>query len=234
MSIIDRALDRFWKCFCWLIGSPVRDECVTISVPEKPAVPPVLMVDGFPRRARLELNTEAERAIRFAMLAVEESGAGPLLTVAVNLLSHARDVVADHVDRTWDKDAERPYEPCDATLNICIAGNLYLRRWAEDWPDTVFFVMAESDDDRGVVLAITTLSVLASVICCVSPNQEKNGGHGYVQDFLEKGTILCAGCGNPIKDPAGTISVIDRPVCMPCYEAKFKPYFDEICGRCHK
>jgi hypothetical protein len=43
--------------------------------------------------------TPAETAIRDAMLAVEDAGADPLLTEAINLLQQARDKVADYVDR---------------------------------------------------------------------------------------------------------------------------------------
>lgn len=57
-----------------------------------------VMVDGFPRRNRLDLYTPAETAIWSAMKAVEEAGAHPLLTDAVMLLQQARDKVADYVD----------------------------------------------------------------------------------------------------------------------------------------
>jgi hypothetical protein len=59
------------------------------------------LADGnmnVPRRSQLNLNTPAELAIRDAMIAVEEAGAHPLLTDAVNLLQQARDKVADFVD----------------------------------------------------------------------------------------------------------------------------------------
>ena len=51
------------------------------------------------RRIHIERLTPAERAIRDAMITVEEAGADPLLTDAVNLLQQARDKVADYVDR---------------------------------------------------------------------------------------------------------------------------------------
>lgn len=54
--------------------------------------------NGFPRRCRVDLLTDAELAIREAMLAVEEAGAHPLLTDAVVLLGEAKDKVADWVD----------------------------------------------------------------------------------------------------------------------------------------
>lgn len=56
------------------------------------------MTDNIPRRIRLDLNTPAELAIRAAIIAVEEAGCHPLLTDAVNLLSEAREKVADFVD----------------------------------------------------------------------------------------------------------------------------------------
>lgn len=57
------------------------------------------MIDGHPRRNRLEHLTPAEMAIREATLKVEEAGCDPLLTDAVVLLQAARDKVADYVDR---------------------------------------------------------------------------------------------------------------------------------------
>ena len=56
------------------------------------------IVDGFPRRSRVDLQTPAEAAIRAAMKAVEEAGADPLLTEAVVLLDQAKEKVADFVD----------------------------------------------------------------------------------------------------------------------------------------
>jgi hypothetical protein len=57
------------------------------------------MIDGVPRRRRIDLQTPAEAAIRAAMRAVEEAGAHELLTAAVVLLDEARDRVADFVDQ---------------------------------------------------------------------------------------------------------------------------------------
>jgi hypothetical protein len=54
--------------------------------------------NGFPRRARLDLHTPAERAITEAIHAVEAAGCHTLLTEAVNLLADARDRVADFVE----------------------------------------------------------------------------------------------------------------------------------------
>lgn len=56
------------------------------------------MVDGIPRRNRLDLHTEAELAIRAAVDTVEAAGAHPLLTDAVNLLLAAHGKVADFVE----------------------------------------------------------------------------------------------------------------------------------------
>ena len=53
---------------------------------------------NIPRRICLDLMTPAELAIIEAVRAVEEAGAHPRLTDAVNLLSQARDAVADFVD----------------------------------------------------------------------------------------------------------------------------------------
>lgn len=54
--------------------------------------------NAIPRRMDVERHTPCEHAIRFAMRAVEQSGAHPLLTDAVVLLQQAFDKVADYVD----------------------------------------------------------------------------------------------------------------------------------------
>lgn len=56
------------------------------------------MVDGFPRRARVEFLEPAEAAIYDAMAAVEATGAHPLLTDAITLLREAKEKVSDYVD----------------------------------------------------------------------------------------------------------------------------------------
>lgn len=52
-----------------------------------------------PRRNRLDLNTPAELAIYNAMQEVENVGADAKLTEAVILLSKARELIADYVDK---------------------------------------------------------------------------------------------------------------------------------------
>ena len=59
---------------------------------------PMKMVDGVPRRIRVDLLSPAENAIRDAMAEVEKAGAHPRLTDAVILLQQARDAVADFMD----------------------------------------------------------------------------------------------------------------------------------------
>lgn len=56
------------------------------------------MDNEIPRRARLDLNTPAEKAIYEAMQEVEKLPADVRLTDAVNLLAKAKDLVADFVD----------------------------------------------------------------------------------------------------------------------------------------
>lgn len=51
-----------------------------------------------PRRIRVDLYTRPETAIREAVTAVEYSGAHPLLTDAVALLSQAQEKVAEYID----------------------------------------------------------------------------------------------------------------------------------------
>ncbi len=56
------------------------------------------MIDGFPRRNRIDHNTPIELKIRDAMAAVESGDAHPLMTDAGILLQQALDKVADYVD----------------------------------------------------------------------------------------------------------------------------------------
>jgi hypothetical protein len=56
------------------------------------------MVNGFPRRQRINLYTPAEKAIAEAVDVVERAGCHPLLTDAVVLLQQAKDKVADFVE----------------------------------------------------------------------------------------------------------------------------------------
>ena len=63
---------------------------------------------GFPRRNDITQQTPAERAIREAVLRVEEAGCHPLLTDAVVLLQQAKDKVADWVELSAVAAAERP------------------------------------------------------------------------------------------------------------------------------
>lgn len=56
------------------------------------------MMNDFPRRSRLDLNTPAEKAIYDAMQEVEKMAADERLTDAVELLQQAHDKVADYVD----------------------------------------------------------------------------------------------------------------------------------------
>ncbi len=66
------------------------------------------MIDGFPRRNRMDHLTPAETAIRAAMAAVEEAGAHVLLTDAVVLLGQAADKVADFVELRQEASPEAP------------------------------------------------------------------------------------------------------------------------------
>lgn len=59
-------------------------------------------MDDFPRRSKLYLNEPAELAIRVAVDEVENLGASPLLTKAINLLQQARESVADYIDGPRD------------------------------------------------------------------------------------------------------------------------------------
>lgn len=74
------------QCATYIVGEPV------------PANPVKKMVDGIPRRSRLDLNTPAELAITNAMQEVEKAGCHTMLTDAINLLQKAKDCVSDYVD----------------------------------------------------------------------------------------------------------------------------------------
>lgn len=56
------------------------------------------MHKDIPRKAYLNLLTPAETAIVRAIEAVEQAGADPRLTDAINLLSSAKDKVAEYID----------------------------------------------------------------------------------------------------------------------------------------
>lgn len=56
------------------------------------------IINGIARRCRIDLYTEAEKAIWAAISAVESAGAHPLLTDAVVLLAQAKEKVADHAE----------------------------------------------------------------------------------------------------------------------------------------
>lgn len=56
------------------------------------------LIDGVPRRNRVDLNLIPEKAIREAMKRVEEIGADPILTDAIILLEKAFNKVADYLD----------------------------------------------------------------------------------------------------------------------------------------
>lgn len=75
-----------------------------LSVTELPAERSTESAYGFPRRQCLYLMTPAELAVHNALQAVEEVGADPLLTAAVNLLHEAGDKVADYVDQSMTRD----------------------------------------------------------------------------------------------------------------------------------
>jgi hypothetical protein len=65
------------------------------------------MIDGFPRRSRLDYMTSTEITIRNALLEVEDLGAHELLTEAVVLLDAAREKVADWVELEENKNENR-------------------------------------------------------------------------------------------------------------------------------
>lgn len=67
----------------------------------------MILVDGIPRRIRLDHATPTEKAIRAAMAAVEGLDAHVRLTDAVVLLGKALDAVADYEDEKIEKAGEQ-------------------------------------------------------------------------------------------------------------------------------
>lgn len=57
-----------------------------------------MTVDAIPRRCRLEANTPIELDIRKIIHDIEFLEADPLLTEAVDLLTQAREKIADYID----------------------------------------------------------------------------------------------------------------------------------------
>lgn len=68
------------------------------------------MIDGTPRRCRLDLLTPAEIALWQAASMIEDSGAHPLLTEAIMLLQQARERVADYVELEQDENLNNELE----------------------------------------------------------------------------------------------------------------------------
>ena len=69
-----------------------------IDEPMPETIPQPQYVGEFPRRAQLQLLTPTEKCIYDAMQEVEKLGAHPSLTDVVNLLSKARERLADWVE----------------------------------------------------------------------------------------------------------------------------------------
>jgi hypothetical protein len=94
--------------------------------------------------------------------------------------------------------------------------------------ETLQLVQASSPDEPGTVLAETGLDSLISAIASFSPFHEEHGSFCYVSCFVRDGIMRCAGCGNTItrETAAGCLYVIDSPVCLTCYQQKFKPFLD--------
>lgn len=78
------------------------------------------MIDGFPRRNRLDLLTPAEKSIRAAVDAVEVAGCDPLLTDAVVLLGQAQDKVADFVEKAEPKKQPKLITAPDERNRCCV------------------------------------------------------------------------------------------------------------------
>lgn len=62
------------------------------------------MSNQIPRRIRLDLMTDAEKAIRNAINEVEKAGADPKLTDVVIMLSQAKELLSDYVDENQQTD----------------------------------------------------------------------------------------------------------------------------------
>lgn len=66
------------------------------------------LIDGIPRRIRLDHNTKIELDIRNIVHEVERLGADEKLTHAINKLHEARELIADYIEShtTHDKGKE--------------------------------------------------------------------------------------------------------------------------------
>jgi hypothetical protein len=98
-TVVRVTLDR--KCVA--CGRYVSDKPQPEPAPQKP-----LMVDGWPRRNRIDLYSPAERVIAEARTFVDHGPADVRLTEAVILLGKAMDKVSDYVDEHGWPAAEGP------------------------------------------------------------------------------------------------------------------------------
>jgi hypothetical protein len=91
-----------------------------------------LRSDGIPTRNDMRYMTPAELAILEVVQTVEGLGASPVLTKATVLLSHARDLVADHVEGKKEVSA---HDPNCTVNNLCLQcayeGQKTMRKFAE-------------------------------------------------------------------------------------------------------
>jgi hypothetical protein len=79
-------------------ASLLKTELETIMLDAPGAATLPREINGIPRRIRIDHFTPAEAAIHAAMHEVEKAGGSIALTEAINLLSKARDRVADHFE----------------------------------------------------------------------------------------------------------------------------------------
>lgn len=80
------------------LSENVKEMSGLAAVIPAPESPKIFMVDGFPRRARLDLYEPAEKSIHSAVEYIENMGADVRLTDAVIMLQKAKDKVSDYID----------------------------------------------------------------------------------------------------------------------------------------
>jgi hypothetical protein len=103
------------------------------------------MINGFPRRGRLEYNVGAELAIRQAIATVEGMGAHQLLTDSSVLLQQALEKVADYVelDPEADKVAVIKSVASRVDKELRDMGD-FLQSVGQNQEDTIFIYLAKA------------------------------------------------------------------------------------------
>lgn len=90
-SVLKPLIQDAWAAAAIAVG-------VDLEMSSRATPPAPQLIDGFPRRNRIDLMAPAELAIRYAVDVVEGLAADARLTKAVILLAEARERVADYIE----------------------------------------------------------------------------------------------------------------------------------------